>query len=200
MHGTMLMVDDAKVCTTERRSYSGPLWHVAAVETSHEISIAEAIHEELGFAVFVPAERVWTVRRGKRVPTVRPLFAGYIFPRVHPYRDDWQSLLNVDGVINVLGRPTDEGRPSFVPSAWIEAMQKAQELGAFDRTKIEPDGFDLHEVVRISEGPFSGFNAEIVGFIAKLRSATARKRAKLLVQLMGRMSSVEMDVTALEKL
>lgn len=187
--------------THPRTSFNGPLAHVCYVETSSEIEVAEDIHDECGFPVFVPAERVWTVRRGRRVQACRPLFSGYVFPIVDPYRQDWSRLKHVDGVIAVLGEPaTEDGVPSYVPSAWVDAMRKAQDMGVFDRTTPLPDGFVIGEEVRISDGPFAGWNAEIAGFVAKMRSATAKKRAKLLVQFMGRMCSTEVDVTALEKL
>lgn len=187
--------------THPNTSFNGPLWHVAMVETRGEIDVAEDIFDTLGFPVFVPAEKVWTVYRGRRVEACKPMFSGYIFPRVDPYREDWGRLLDIDGVIDVLGRPTGiAGHPSYVPTVWVEAMRKAQDMGAFDRTKVAPNGFKINELVRVGEGPFAGFNAIITEFIAKMRSATARKRAKLLVQFMGRMSSIEMDVTALEKL
>lgn len=186
--------------THPNTSFNGPLWHVAYVETSSEIDTAKDIHDTLGFPVFVPAERVWTVKRGCRVQACKPLFEGYIFPRVDPYREDWSALKHIDGVIAVLGAPTDhEGIPPYVPTAWVDAMRKAQDMGIFDRTSAKPDMFDVGETVRISDGPFAGWNAEIQGFIAKMRSATARKRAKLLVQFMGRMCSTEVDVVQLEK-
>lgn len=181
--------------------FNGPLWHVAYVETSSEIDVAEDINETLGFPVFVPAEKVWTVYRGRRVMACKPLFEGYIFPRVHPYMQDWSRLRDIDGVIDVLGAPRDrEGIPSYVPAPMIDALRKAQDMGVFDRTTAIPDGFKVGDSVVIGEGPFAGFTAEIRGFMAKMKSATARKRAKLLVQFMGRMCAAELDVTALEKL
>lgn len=187
--------------THPNTSFNGPLWHVAYVETSSEIDTAEAIHDELGFTVFVPAERVWTMKRGRRVQACKPLFEGYIFPCVDPYREDWSALRHIDGVIDVLGAPADrEGIPSYVPTAWVDAMRKAQDMGVFDRTTPLPDGFKVGETVRISDGPFAGWNAEIQGFVAKMRSATARKRVKLMLAFMGRMCATEVDVTAVEKL
>lgn len=187
--------------THPNTSYSGPLWHVAYVETRTEIDTAKDIHDTLGFPVFVPAERVWTMRRGRRVQACKPLFEGYIFPCVDPYREDWSRLRGVDGVIDVLGAPADrEGIPSYVPTAWVDAMRKAQDMGIFDRTTNNASKFMVGETVRISDGPFTGWNAEIQGFIAKMRSATASKRVKLMLAFMGRMSAIEMDVTALEKL
>ena len=187
--------------THPNTSYSGPLWHVAMVETRGEIDVAKDIYDTLRYPVFVPAERVWTVSRGRRVIACKPMFSGYIFPRVDPYREDWQRILDIDGVIDVLGKPvSNHGRPSYVPTVWVDAMRRAQDMGAFDRTKIAPDGFKINDMVRVSEGPFAGFNAVITEFIAKMRSATASKRAKLLVAFMGRMTAIEMDVTALEKI
>lgn len=182
-------------------SYQGPLWHVAMVETGGEIDAASDIHSELGFPVFVPAERVWTMRRGRRVQACKPLFEGYIFPQVHPYRQDWQRLLDVDGVIDVLGRPADDRRrPSYIPNVLIDALRRAQDAGVFNRTTAKPERFDLGETVRIDDGVFKGHNGVITEFVAKMRSATAKKRAKLLVQFMQRMVSTEVDVVALEKL
>ncbi|HET7156089.1 MAG TPA: transcription termination/antitermination NusG family protein [Hyphomicrobiaceae bacterium] len=183
------------------QSYSGALWHVCMVETGAEVDTAEDIHDTLGHQVFVPAERVWTIRRGRRVQACKPLFPGYIFPRVDPYREDWSRLRGIDGVIDVLGAPREhDGIPSHVPDAAIDALRKAQDAGVFDRTKVAPDGYAIGETVRISEGPFAGHNAAIQAFVAKMRSATARKRARLLVQFLGRMCQTEVDVTALEKL
>lgn len=183
-------------------SYSGPLWHVVQVEPWAELRVAKDIRDELGFPTYVPCERVWRVKRGRKIDAARPLFSGYDFVQVHPYRQEWQALLGIEGIVDVLGRPAIDthGMPSHVPAAWVEMIRKMEDCGVFDRTKAEPDKFKLGETVRISDGIFAGFNAEIQGFVAKMRSATAKKRAKLLVQFMGRMCAAELDVTALEKL
>lgn len=185
-----------------RISYSGPLWHVAYTEPRAERHVTEAVRDELGFAVYGPAERLVEVRRGRKVDVERPYFPRYLFVEVDPYRQEWQALLGIEGVIDVLGKPGagEERLPSHVPLAWIEALRKAEELGIFDRTRRVPNRFKIGEHVRLSDGPFAGFNATIEEFIAKLRSAKAVKRAKVLVDFMGRMSSMEVDITALEKL
>lgn len=178
------------------------LWLVAAVESGSEIDVADDIAEAYGFAIFVPVERVWGMVRGRRVAKQRPLFMGYTFFGIVPGRHDWQRVFDVEGVIDVLCQPVEVcGRyVSHIRPEWITAVQKMQECGVFDRTSPLPDRFKVGELVRIDAGPLAGLNATIQTFVAKMRSATARKRAKLLVQFMGRMSTIEMDVTALEKL
>jgi transcription antitermination factor NusG len=54
--------------------------------------------------------------------------------------------------------------------------------------------------VRVTDGPFAGFNALIIEFIAKMRSATASKRAKVLLNFMGQATRIDLPVTSLEKL
>ena len=187
----------------ENVSYAGILWHVAYVEPRFEARVTRDVVDELGFEAYAPMERHWAMKRGKRVQVARPLFPRYLFVGVDPYRQGWQALLDVDGVVDVLGRPAldePDRLPSHVPPSWIAAIRKAEQCGVFDRTKAMPDNFKIGEKIRVSDGPFTGYFAIIQHFIAKLRCTTQRKRARVLVQFMGRMSAVEMDLTQLEKL
>lgn len=183
-------------------SYSGPLWHVAYVEPRYEREICKDIAKELGFDAYAPVEKRMVTYRGRRVEACRPLFPRYIFVGVDPYKQGWQHLLDVDGVIDVLGRPEllDDRPPSYIPAAWVEAMRRAEAAGVFDRTNVNGSQFKVGERVRVVEGPFTGFEALIQAFIAKVGSTRATKRARLLLAFLGRMSATEIDVTALEKL
>lgn len=178
------------------RSFSGPLWHVAVTAPRHELKARDAILADLKLDAYVPIERV----RGKRShePISRPLMPRYLFVAVDPYRQSWGDVLAVKGVTDIL--KTSHDVPGYVSPAIIEAMRKAEMVGNFDYTRRDSNAFKVDEEVRVSDGPFAGHNALIREFVAKMRSSTARKRAKLLVKLMGRMCSVEMDLTALEKL
>lgn len=181
----------------ENRSYNGPLWHVAYVEPRVERELVGTIKDELGFEAYTPLEQYRATIRGRRVDACRPVFPRYVFVACDPYKDEWQRLLDVDGVVDVL---RNDNIPGYVPASWIMAIRKAEEAGVFDRIRPNASKFKIGETVRVSEGPFSGFHALIQEFIAKMRSTTASKRAKVLVAFMGRMSAIEMDVTALEKL
>ena len=171
--------------------YSGPLWHVAYTEPRAEKDVCAALAHDIGYGVFMPMERA------RSYPS-RPLMPRYVFVEVDPYRQDWQPIRHVDGVVDVLMSGDDV--PGYVPTAWIDAISKAEACGMFDRTTVLPNHFALNELVRVSDGPFAGLNATIIEFIAKMRSATASKRAKVLVQFMGRMAQAELPVTSLEKL
>jgi transcriptional antiterminator NusG len=182
---------------------TGPNWHVAYVEPRLDRQACSDIADDLGFEVYVPTERLWHNVRGCRIIVQRPLFPRYIFVGVDPWTQGWQELLDVRGVIDVLGRPAldePDRLPSQIPLKWIEAMRKAERCGVFDRTKVEPDIFKIGETVKISEGPLMGYIGLIQQFIAQRRRARSpRKQARILVQFMSRMTNVELDLTQLEK-
>lgn len=187
--------------TTAGISYAGPLWHVVRCAPRAEVKVADGVRDELGYPVCLPIERRWTVLRGRKVEAARPVFQGYGFVQVDPYRQEWQRLLEIDGVVDVLGRSDTDGRdrvPAHVPRAWIEAIQTAEAAGAFDHVNAT-NGFNVGDTVRVLEGPFAGLSGEIAHFIAKLRCNGPERRAKLLVAMMGRMTAVEADLANVER-
>jgi transcriptional antiterminator NusG len=177
--------------------FSEALWHVAHVAPRAERDVAEDI-EQLGLEPYVPMEKLIVVRRGRRLDSARALLSSYVFFRRDPHRQAWQDVLDVEGVVDVL--MASQTIPGYIPAAWIEAMRKAEAVGIFDRTTRSPSQFRVGETIRISDGPFEGFNGLIEEFIAKMRSATASKRAKIAVQFMGRITKVDLDLTSIEKL
>lgn len=174
---------------------SGPGWYVVYTSPQAEVSTVKAL-VAAGYGAYAPVERKVVVRRRRKVDVEVPLFSRYAFVSFDPNLDDWGPILKVDGV-EVLLQNGDV--PSRVPTAWIDGIRKAEEYGVFDRRRAAPDGFNVKDVVRITEGPFMGLNATIEGFVAKLKSATATKRVKVLMNFMGQATRMEMDVTEMER-
>lgn len=177
---------------------SGPGWIVAYVEGRTEPSVCHDI-KALGHEAYLPAERVWGVKRGQRVEVSRPYFPGYVFASCDLQRDEWQRICDVDGVIDVL---RNNDIPSRVPTAWIEALRYAEQVGELDRTKATPDYFHVGENVFVADGPFAGHRAIIQKFISKIRevrSLPPGRRARILIDFLGRQTEVELPVVALER-
>ena len=179
---------------TALASWTQPAWLVVATEPRAEKAVSVEIHEA-GFGVYLPLER----RRGKpgRPNVSGPIFPGYVFAQADVDRDDWGALRHLDGVIDVL---MNCSRPSRLSSGVVHALMKAEGYGLFDRTTVSPSQFEIGETVRLGTGPFAGFNAVIQEFVAKLKSTTASKRAKVLFDFMGRMTVMELPVVELEKI
>lgn len=150
---------------------------------------------DIGFDAYQPRERAMKTRRRKRVEVCNPLFPGYVFVRFDEWHDDWQRLLDVRGVEDVL---SNCDRPCRVSDLAVETLRRAEDAGAFDRT---PDSspFKVGELVRIAEGPFAGLHARVEHLIAKLRSATASKRVKVLMDFLGSKTIIELPIASVEK-
>jgi transcription antitermination factor NusG len=178
----------------ERLSYSGLAWLVVATAPRAEKEAAAEI-AQAGFGVYLPLEK----RRGKpgRPNVSTPLIPRYVFAGVDLYKQDWGVLKHLDGVVDVMA---NNGIPSRVPTAGVEKLWKSEAYGGFDYTQASPSLFAIGETVRIGEGIFTGFNARISKFVAKMRSTSAVKRARVLLEFMGAMREVDLDVCELEKL
>lgn len=176
---------------TDQISYGGPAWIVAYVDANAEKDVAAEI-AQAGYGVYLPVQRM----RGKpgRPIVTRPLFPRYVFAEVD-HGSDWGHVRHVRGVVDVV---TNDGRPCRVPAALLQRLWRAEAYGAFDYTKSAKDPFQPGEEVRIGAGTFSGFNAVIERYVAKMRSATASKRVKVLLEFMGAMRELEIDVCDLE--
>ncbi len=171
-------------------------WHVVYTGPLREEAVAREIRAA-GFDVYLPMEQCTKLRRRKRVELSTPLFSRYLFVAFDPHLDDWQGLRDIDDVDDIL-RNNDV--PSRVPAAWIEALRKAEGLGAFDRRKGAPQPFAIGETVRVTEGPFAGLHARVEQFVAKMKSTTSSKRAKVLLDFLGGPTITELPVVSLEKL
>lgn len=192
MHGVLAL--KTLLPAPEPISYREPAWLVVATAPRAEKDAAAEI-AQAGFDVFLPIER----RRGKpgRPMVSKPLIPRYVFVGVDLYRQDWGSIKHLDGVVDVMA---NNGIPSRVPTTIIEKLWKSEAYGGFDYTRAGPGLFEIGETVRIGEGIFTGFNATISKFVAKMRSSTAAKRARVLLEFMGAMREVDIDVCELEKL
>ena len=96
-------------------------------------------------------------------PISRPLFQRYVPIEVDPHREDWQAILDVDGVVDVLRMPGSDV-PGYVSQAKIHLLMRAEAVGIFDRTTIKPNHFQLNELVRVTDGPFAESKELIAGF------------------------------------
>jgi transcriptional antiterminator RfaH len=175
---------------------SGAGWHVVYTEPRAEKEVAYGLWQA-GFDAYLPLERDTKIERGRRIDITRPLLPRYLFVSFETGLYNWGPILSVDGVVDIL---RNNGLPSRVPCAWVEAIWRSESCGIFDRTKGNPNGFEIGDEIRVTEGPFQGHHAIIQAFASKMKSATAKKRVKVLMDLMRRVVEMELDVTEIEKI
>lgn len=183
MHGGFSQMPIANRAPIVPASFqSGPAWCVLTVWSGQEAEVAK----ECGVPVYFPVEKRNAVRRGRRVKIDRPLLPGYVFVQFD--REDPHQRAHLEGLRGSLGVLCNLDIPMRVPDAVIERLKIAEGAGMFDYTGVSP--FAPGESVEIVDGPFAGW-------IAKIKSASPRKRARL---LMGALGEVEIDAEFLRKL
>ena len=115
-------------------------------------------------------------------------FAGYILAEMDLDDTVWYMVKNTPGVTGFVG-PGRQAVP--VPQEEVDSIrQKMMETGDKPRPKIS---FETGSKVRIVEGPFQNFT----GYISNIDSE--RGRLKIMVDILGRSTPVELDFLQVEK-
>ena len=154
---------------------------VVAAETKAEKEITEA-----GYEAFAPTITKISIKHGRRRSLLEPIFPRYIFVKFDRENDEWGAIQELKSVQFIIRNNT---MPAKVPTIVVDRIRRAAEAGVFSSKSalIEGDG------VEIEEGPFRNL-------IGKVKSASPRKRVKVLLNILGQDTVVDMDACFLKKL
>lgn len=167
-----------------------PNWFILLAEPNREERAAEGLRER-GIDAYAPRVLKRIVRRGRKLEVARALFPGYLFAKLVEGVNDFREPKRVAGVRDYL---KFEGVPCALQERAIIAIRhrEASELDRAQRAISGVHNFAKGEPVRIADGPFSGFAAEVFSLDAK-GAVTA------LVNLFGRKTRAVFDGAQLEK-
>lgn len=162
-------------------------WFIIVTNVRAERRAAQGL-ERKGLVSYLPLQERFVVRSRRRVYSAQPLMPRYLFIGLKPTDSFW-ALRSVDGVESVV---RFDGEPVQVPVGIIAAFVEREMAGEFDETrKREPvAAFKSGQVVEVVQGPFSAL-------VATVSRCKPGERVHVLLDLMGRKTSVQMDVTDL---
>ena len=171
-------------------------WYVIHVYSGFERKVSEAIREQaerkamddLITEVMVPTEEVVELRRGQKVNAERKFFPGYVLVKMELTDETWHLVTNTPKVTGFLG---GKGRP--VPISDREAEQLIRQVQEGVERPKPSVTFEIGEVVRVSDGPFTSFN----GTVEEVDEE--RARLKVAVSIFGRSTPVEREYAQVEK-
>ncbi len=148
------------------------------------------IHE-----VVIPMEEVTEFKNGKKVIVQKKMFPGYLLVRCFLDDDSWYVIRNTPGVTGFVGQGT---KPSPLRRREVETFLSAPVEGddspaVGTRTKPRLE-WEISETVRVKEGPFADFSGEIVEINED------QLKVKVLVNIFGRETPVELDFSQIAKL
>ncbi|MBI1384346.1 MAG: transcription termination/antitermination protein NusG [Rhizobiales bacterium] len=171
-------------------------WYIVHAYSNFERKVAEAIEERARAAgledsfeqILVPMEEVVEMRRGRKVPTERRFFPGYVLVKMEMSDEAYHLIKNTPKVTGFLG---NDKKP--VPISDREAeriLNQVQEGVERPRPSIS---FEIGESVRVSDGPFASFS----GLVEEVDEV--RARLKVAVSIFGRATPVELEFGQVEK-
>ncbi len=159
-----------------------------AVERNLKQRIESLGVQDLIFDVLVPTEKVTKIQKGKRVEVDEKIYPGYVLVDMIVTEDTWYIVRNTPRVTGFIGA----GGTDPVP------LKKEEVEAIFKRMKSsqikEDSKYEVGEVVKIIDGPFSDFEGKIDSIDSE------RGKVKLLVSMFGRETPVELDFLQIKKL
>jgi len=175
-------------------------WYALRVMGGKEhktVSFIEKEIDRLGLQDFiaqilVPTEKVYQIRNGKKVSKEKNFFPGYILVEANLMGEVPHILKNVTNVLGFLGA-TKGGVPVPMRKTEINRiLGKVDEMALIDENISIP--FIAGETVKVIDGPFNSFNAEIEGIDEQ------KKKLKLMVKIFGRKTPLELNFMQVEKI
>ncbi len=139
--------------------------------------------------VLIPMEKVFQIRKGKKVTKERNFFPGYILIEAALDSETEHVIKNVPGVLGFLG-----SKGEAIPMRQNEVnriLGKVDELA--DKGEEMYDTFLVGESVRVIDGPFNSFS----GVIEEVNED--RKKLKVMVKIFGRKTPLELSFMQVEK-
>ena len=172
-------------------------WYVVHVYSGFEGKVAQSIREQAQQTgldddieeVLVPMEEVVQMRRGAKVAAERKFFPGYVLVKMDMTDEAWHLVKDTPKVTGFLGAGN---KPSPISEA--EAMRILHQVQEGVERPKPSVTFEIGEQVRVSDGPFTSFNALVEDVDEE------RARLKVAVSIFGRSTPVELEYSQVEKL
>ena len=172
-------------------------WYVVHAYSGFEKSVQKALKERIERAamqhlfgqILVPVEEVMDVKNGKRSLTERKFFPGYVLVEMEMNDETWHLVKSTPKVSGFIGGTAN--RPAPIKPSEVEAiMQQMQEGVEKPRPKVL---FEVGEVVRVKEGPFTDFHGSVEDVNYE------KNRLRVSVTIFGRATPVELEFAQVEK-
>ncbi|MGG1678356.1 transcription termination/antitermination protein NusG [Neobacillus sp. NRS-1170] len=173
-------------------------WYVVHTYSGYENKVKANLEkrvESMGmadkiFRVVVPEEEETEIKNGKKKVVKRKVFPGYVLVEIVMTDDSWYVVRNTPGVTGFVGSAGSGSKPTPLLPDEVQVLLKRMGV---EEKRVDVD-YEIGETVRVKEGPFANFT----GTVEEMDKNHAK--LKVLVNMFGRDTPVELDFTQIEKL
>lgn len=173
-------------------------WYVVHTYSGYENKVKANLEkrvESMGmsdkiFRVIVPEEEETEIKNGKTKVVKRKVFPGYVLVELVMTDDSWYVVRNTPGVTGFVGSSGSGSKPTPLLPEEVGVILK--HMGVEE--KRFDVNFEIGETVKVKAGPFANFT----GVIEEMDKD--KSKLKVLVNMFGRDTPVELDFTQIDKL
>ena len=140
--------------------------------------------------VVVPTEQVIETKDGQKVQTEKRVLPGYVLVNMDLNDDAWTVVKNTPGVTGFVGAGSQAG-PALAGRGRPHPAHRRRPPSAAPRSQVE---FTLGESVKVTSGPLSDFDGEIVDVNPD------QQKLKVLVDIFERQVPVELGFDQVKKI
>lgn len=172
-------------------------WYVIKAISGKEKKVKEYLESEIDrlklsdyiTQILIPTEKVFQVRKGKKISKERNYFPGYILIEAVLVGEIPHIIKNIPNVLGFLGT---KGEPDPIRPAEVNRiLGKVDELAEQGEEVNIP--FIVGESVKVTDGPFNSFT----GIIEEINED--KKKLKVMVKIFGRKTPLELGFMQVEK-
>ena len=173
----------------------GRNWYSVHTYAGYEDAVARNLRQRIDsmamgdkiFNVLVPTEKKIKIKNGKRKTVEEKIYPGYVLVEMIVTDDSWYVVRNTPRVTGFVGSGTT---PTPLSSEEMEILQKRMGVDE-PRFKIDVSAGDA---VKITDGPFKDFDGKVSEVDEE------KGKIKVLVNMFGRSTPVELDSLQIRKL
>jgi len=172
-------------------------WYVVHTYSQFEKSVLRALTERIqreGMQdkfgqILVPVEEVVELKSGQKSISERKFFPGYVLVEMEMTDETWHLVKSTPKVTGFLGGSAM--KPTPISEKEVQNIMQQMQAGVEKpRPKVL---FEVGELVRVKEGPFTDFNGSVEDVNYD------KSKIRVAVTIFGRSTPVELDFGQVEK-
>ena len=174
----------------------GRQWYVVNTYSGHENKVKENLEkrvESMGlqdvlFQIVIPEHVETEIKDGKKINKTKNMFPGYVLVEMIMTDEAWYVVRNTSGVTGFIGSSGGGAKPFPLQKSELDPILKKMGLS----TSIEVD-YQVGDEVNVVGGPFAGKSGRVESI------DTEKETAKVLVDFLGNLTPMEIELVQLEK-
>lgn len=178
-------------------------WYVVHTQSGYEKKVEHNLKTRIAsmsmqddiYEIVIPMEEVVEFKQGRKQTVQKKVFPGYLLVRCEMDDDTWVCIRNTPGVTGFVGQSQKGQKPTPLSKREVETFLSAKGDGQDAPKRKAPKlEYEVGEGVRVKEGPFADFSGQVAEINAD------HMKLKVLVNIFGRETLVEMDFVQVVKL